>query len=226
MARFTKGMIPWNKGLKGFNAGPRDQQWKDNISAGLKKTYDQRGRKSHIHKLMRKSREYTEWRSMVFERDDYRCQCCGKRKDLHPHHIKSMAKYPEQAYDVGNGVTLCQSCHGVKHGMDFTKAGRHLICKQCGSKFRSKSGHLKQKYCSRACHYEDMRGKASPLKGRKMPHRRRARIGVCLECNAEFRAVNDFKNRKQKYCSQACYLKHRWQFTGKKAERVRAKRAG
>lgn len=158
-------MIPWNKGLKGYNTGPRDQKWKDNISSGLKNTYDKRGRKSSANSLMRKSREYLEWRAVVFKRDNYRCQICGKGRCLHPHHIKQLAKYPDKAYDVNNGITLCEACHGVKHGMDFTKTGRRLVCKKCGKKFRSKSGHL-----------------------------------------------------KQKYCSQACYLKHRWQFTGKTAK--------
>jgi len=71
-------MIPWNKGLKDYNTGPRDQKWKDSISAGLKKTYDKRGRKSTVHSLMRKSREYLEWRSLVFKRDSYKCQGCGR----------------------------------------------------------------------------------------------------------------------------------------------------
>ena len=215
-------MIPWNKGLKDYNTGPRDQKWKDSISAGLKKTYDKRGRKSTVHSLMRKSREYLEWRSLVFKRDSYKCQGCGRGGCLHPHHIKSLAKYPDRAFDVGNGVTLCESCHGAKHGINFTKSGRHLVCKKCGIRFRPKSCHLKQKYCSKTCHYEDMKGTVSPLKGLKMPHRRRARIGVCLQCNAEYRAVKDCKDRKQKFCCQACYLQHRWDFTGNKAKRVRA----
>ncbi len=42
-------------------------------------------------------------------------------------------------------------------------------------------------------------------KGVKRPDLYKARIGTCLVCNSEFRAVKDFKERKQKYCSKACW---------------------
>lgn len=214
MARFVKGMVPWNKGLVGFNSGPRDQQWKDNIRAGLKKTYDERGRKSRRHTLMRKSVDYERWREQVFSRDQFQCRQCQSKERIHPHHIVGLAENPSMAYVVENGVTLCSVCHGKIHGMDFSLYGKWLTCQFCGLKFKSKGGHLKQKYCSRRCHYDDMIGKDSPIKGRKMPHRQRARIGHCLECQTEYRAVGDYKSRRQKYCSHACYLKHRWGFYG------------
>lgn len=44
-------------------------------------------------------------------------------------------------------------------------------------------------------------------KGSINPHLRRARIGNCLVCNKEYRAVKDFKQKKQKYCSRVCYQK-------------------
>lgn len=42
-------------------------------------------------------------------------------------------------------------------------------------------------------------------KGEKRPDLWKARIGLCLICNSEFRAVKDFKDRKQKYCSKKCW---------------------
>lgn len=42
-------------------------------------------------------------------------------------------------------------------------------------------------------------------KGSINPHRYRARIGNCIICNTEYRAVSDFKERKQKYCSKECW---------------------
>lgn len=56
--------------------------------------------------------KYKEWRSKVFERDNWTCQTCGKRGVyLEPHHIKGWAKYPELRYEVENGVALCIECH-------------------------------------------------------------------------------------------------------------------
>jgi len=55
---------------------------------------------------------YKEWRSKVFERDNWTCQTCRKRGvELNAHHIKSWANYPEFRYDLNNGVTLCVECH-------------------------------------------------------------------------------------------------------------------
>ena len=60
--------------------------------------------------------EYIKWRRIVYERDNYTCLNCGVRGVfLHPHHIKSYTYYPEDRYDVENGVTLCVSCHHQLH---------------------------------------------------------------------------------------------------------------
>ena len=70
------------------------------------------------HKLLRQRREYVQWRSNVYERDNYTCQCCGSRGErLNAHHLHSFAKYPELRLDVNNGITLCTKCH------DATEAG-------------------------------------------------------------------------------------------------------
>lgn len=44
-------------------------------------------------------------------------------------------------------------------------------------------------------------------KGEKRPDLYRARIGKCPVCGKEFRAVKDFKTRKQVYCSKECWSK-------------------
>ena len=62
--------------------------------------------------------EYDNWRKLVFEKNDYVCQCCGIRGGrLNAHHIKDFANYKELRYVVDNGITLCSSCH------DFTVKG-------------------------------------------------------------------------------------------------------
>lgn len=56
-----------------------------------------------------------KWRNAVLERDDYQCQECGAMDGLHAHHIKPWARFPELRLDIGNGVTLCTSCHKDVH---------------------------------------------------------------------------------------------------------------
>lgn len=63
-------------------------------------------------KRLRNSAAYQEWRTAVFERDDYTCQSCGQRGGgLQADHIKTFAHHPELRFDVSNGRTLCVPCH-------------------------------------------------------------------------------------------------------------------
>jgi hypothetical protein len=65
-----------------------------------------------VNKKIRQSGQYAEWRTQVFERDDFTCQECGQRGTrLHPHHIKPFAYFPDLRFEVGNGRTLCVECH-------------------------------------------------------------------------------------------------------------------
>ncbi len=77
-------------------------------------------------------------------------------------------------------------------------------CMHCGTVF-GPLNRLTRKYCSDRCAREARRGVPSGKAGRTYPHLRRARIGECAVCGSEFRAVKDFRDRKQKYCSKACW---------------------
>lgn len=64
----------------------------------------------------RSSKEYTEWRTSVFKRDNYTCQECkiyGVK--LNAHHIKPWASYPDDRYNIENGLTVCVPCHRNLH---------------------------------------------------------------------------------------------------------------
>ena len=63
-------------------------------------------------KRIRQSAAYRQWRTAVFERDDYTCQFCSKRGGkLNADHIKPFVYFPELRLDVDNGRTLCEPCH-------------------------------------------------------------------------------------------------------------------
>jgi hypothetical protein len=66
---------------------------------------------------LRRQPEYVEWRNAVFARDGYRCRDCGDARggNLRAHHEKPMGDFPDLAYDVDNGVTLCHPCHELRH---------------------------------------------------------------------------------------------------------------
>jgi len=60
--------------------------------------------------------EYREWRTVVYERDNYTCQACGEvGGNLNAHHIDGYAKNPGLRTTLENGATLCKECHKDFH---------------------------------------------------------------------------------------------------------------
>lgn len=75
-----------------------------------------RGGISAVSHIIRTSKEYDAWKNEVFKRDKYTCQMCKKRGgDLHAHHIKEFARYPDLRFEVSNGMTLHETCHRELH---------------------------------------------------------------------------------------------------------------
>lgn len=88
-----------------------------------------------------------EWAIKIYERDNYTCQSCGIKGvipstcqiehegrtltvydpglQLHAHHIKPYALFPKLAWDLDNGITLCENCHrkAHEHGINGHKVG-------------------------------------------------------------------------------------------------------
>ena len=65
-----------------------------------------------IKKQIMNSEEYKIWRLKVFERDNYTCQCCGRKTHKNEaHHLDNFAEFIEKRFDVDNGITLCEDCH-------------------------------------------------------------------------------------------------------------------
>ena len=60
--------------------------------------------------------DYREWRTKIYERDNYDCQICDNHGGvLNAHHLDGWKWCKERRYDVSNGVTLCESCHKEFH---------------------------------------------------------------------------------------------------------------
>lgn len=136
---FKKGVAPWNKGLVGvqepywlgkkrpnaFNGKRRGGGF--NHSEETKEKMRQSALlrvKEGRHNMWRggvtpertkiwKSKEYREWRTAVFTRDNFQCIIGGKEhgSKLNADHIKAFALYPELRFVVSNGRTLCVPCH-------------------------------------------------------------------------------------------------------------------
>lgn len=59
------------------------------------------------------------WKNKIKNRDENKCQCCGKTflQHLEVHHVMPISKYNKLGADDGNGIALCQKCHQKYHDM-------------------------------------------------------------------------------------------------------------
>ncbi len=57
------------------------------------------------------------WANKVKYRDNYCCQIpsCTITEFLHAHHLNPKTSFPEQAYNIDNGITLCMAHHVRLH---------------------------------------------------------------------------------------------------------------
>ena len=93
--RFVKGQ----KGLYTKGKTPRHL-----VKAKVKKTREIKSEHSYGGKR-------AKWGLDVKTRDAFKCQECGSENDLHAHHIIPWKYDSEKRFDMGNGITLCRSCH-------------------------------------------------------------------------------------------------------------------
>jgi len=75
----------------------------------------------------RNSREYRIWRAGVVMRDK-RCQICNTLQNRHAHHMNHATYFPEERFDIENGICLCRSCHSHFHN-DFKRSTREKCTK-------------------------------------------------------------------------------------------------
>lgn len=146
-----EGKLPWNTGIKGLHFSPTTEFKKgDKGHLGYKHTEgtkhkmglaklgkfgeqanNWRGGSYPLNMLIRRSQKYRQWRTAVFERDNYTCQECGSKNgngktiNLNADHIEAfsalMIKHGVDSvqsalicadlWNIKNGRTLCIDCH-------------------------------------------------------------------------------------------------------------------
>ncbi len=92
---------------------------KENLSKAMKGKYSMskhpnwKGGITPLRVKIWHSKEYKEWREVVFTRDNYACWICEDSKggNFQAHHLKKFADYPKLRFVVSNGLTLCEFCH-------------------------------------------------------------------------------------------------------------------
>lgn len=109
-----KGCTPWNKGL----TKETDIRIKKNAiscSGKLNHNYNH-NITDEERQVGRNYPEYKEWRQVVYKRDSYICQICGKEGgNLNAHHLEGYTDNPELRTTLSNGITLCEKCHKDFH---------------------------------------------------------------------------------------------------------------
>lgn len=80
-----------------------------------------------IERHLKKFKNYTRrnvgyalqsWSTSVKQRDDYTCQHCHTDllfEESKAHHIVAKSNFPQYAFDLDNGITLCHTCHMIEH---------------------------------------------------------------------------------------------------------------
>lgn len=107
--------------LKEMNS-KRSETYKKNIRKGLyniktgKDHWNWQGGISDENHTLRTSTDYQNWRTKVFQRDEYTCQKCSQHGyKLNSHHIFDWKNYKYLRFEVNNGITLCDKCHRDFH---------------------------------------------------------------------------------------------------------------
>lgn len=108
---------------------------KCNALAHIKTLHEHRGVKPRTYHLTHRSKhgsaEERDWRTRVFQRDDYTCQHCGIRGGrLQAHHIKPYAAYLDLRFDIDNGITLCVACHEKTDSFGWANYWKHFRSKR------------------------------------------------------------------------------------------------
>jgi 5-methylcytosine-specific restriction endonuclease McrA len=95
---------PQREVVKGKRTGRHNANWRPYL------TDEERSER-------RDTAKHGKWRLQIYQRDFYRCQCCGDARggNLNAHHIEAYKSNKARRWDVENGITLCEPCHHAFH---------------------------------------------------------------------------------------------------------------
>lgn len=135
----------------GKPSGAKGKNWKldsirRNINSSGNKNHNWKGGKTNLILSIRALPEYSNWRAKVFERDNWTCVLCkrkriiGDRVILQSDHIKPLWKVVEEnnlknikeaisckiLWAINNGRTLCKECHKKTETYGVNKFSKEL----------------------------------------------------------------------------------------------------
>lgn len=88
-----------------FRSGKNHHAWRDDIT-------------DKEREMKRNYSDYHDFVKRVLARDNYTCQCCGKRtNDIEVHHLDGFNWCRDKRTDETNGICLCFSCHSNYHSV-------------------------------------------------------------------------------------------------------------
>jgi len=85
-------------------------------------------------KHWRRTKEYRRWIKECKKRDGNKCVITGSSKRLEVHHKNSGSFFPDERYDLDNGVTIHRFVHILFHWF-YMKSTRHKCTKKDWKRF-------------------------------------------------------------------------------------------
>jgi integrase len=131
--------------------------------------------------------EYTLLRNRVLERDRWRCQDCGLSNDMQVHHPRKRSRLGDDVDDVEeNMITLCASCHQLRHCRDSRFEYRDDIVMKW-------AGHSNLRITDHYTHRERLLSQNWPRRSLDCPKvSQLSRLTVC-KGHRKQRRMNEFK---------------------------------
>lgn len=109
------------------------------------------------------------WSREVRTRDSFTCKCCGSKKRTQAHHLLSKIIFPELAYNINIGITLCRICHiGYRGVHKFNTKPKNAFIEQLRIVFKKGNLEVALKFSTNSPNYSMKRISLRPRILRKL----------------------------------------------------------